>query len=222
MKLIFATGPNYEFSNNGGLPWGKTIKEDMTSYVEFTKNCTKLMGYKTWISLPEKTKEKYKDSTITLFSREDNNYYSFQSTNKAFVLPSNLSKSENTENNGGSTLYYELKSQQQTKTPADFKDTIMYLKDHELAGALSGNESVDYCLIGGKSYIEAAIDNVELFDEIIHTIIEPHEAKGYPFDSKISEGSIGKLNSSKLKHTKITLVNDELGYTVHINHYKNI
>lgn len=81
MKLAFATGPNGEFSWNNRLPWGKPIKEDMYHFVNFTRGTKLVMGFNTWKSLPEKTKEKYHDAII-IFSRRDENYYSFTNNHR--------------------------------------------------------------------------------------------------------------------------------------------
>lgn len=78
MKLAFAVGTEGQFSLDGGLPWGEPIKEDMKHYVEFTKNCVMLMGYKTWMSLPAKTKDKYKQNgCIVLFTKENDTSRNF-------------------------------------------------------------------------------------------------------------------------------------------------
>lgn len=69
MKIAFATGENGEFAKGGELPWGDPIKNDMRHYVAFTKNTELLMGYKTWESLPEKTKQLYQSRTTLILSR---------------------------------------------------------------------------------------------------------------------------------------------------------
>ena len=51
IKLIIATGANYEIGQNGKLPWGY-IKEDMEYFKEKTKGSIVVMGRKTYESLP--------------------------------------------------------------------------------------------------------------------------------------------------------------------------
>ena len=76
MRLAFATGNYGEFSLNGGLPWGKPIKEDMEHFKAFCAGKVLIMGYKTWLSMPDSTKEKYK--MLVLFTRKDENYFNFE------------------------------------------------------------------------------------------------------------------------------------------------
>lgn len=76
MRLAFATGSYGEFSFNGGLPWGKPIKEDMDHFKRFCHNKTLIMGYKTWVSMPEVTKQKYK--MLVIFNRKDKTYDEFK------------------------------------------------------------------------------------------------------------------------------------------------
>lgn len=71
LRVAFATGFHGEFSNEGRLPWGKTIKEDMEHYIGFTRGCQLLMGYKTWVSLPAKTKERYAARATVIFTRDN-------------------------------------------------------------------------------------------------------------------------------------------------------
>lgn len=85
MRLAFATGGNGEFANNGKLPWGKTIKEDMIHFTRFCEEKVLIMGYKTWLSMPDATKIKYK--MLVLFNRKDDVYHSF--TGLRFVLNNN-------------------------------------------------------------------------------------------------------------------------------------
>lgn len=61
MKLaIFATDKHWNFGNNdGSLPWGSPIKEDMKYFMSVTKNIgTVVMGAKTFMSLPRKLKDR--------------------------------------------------------------------------------------------------------------------------------------------------------------------
>lgn len=51
IKLIIATGANYEIGQDGKLPWGY-IKEDMKSFSDKTKGDIVVMGRKTYESLP--------------------------------------------------------------------------------------------------------------------------------------------------------------------------
>lgn len=72
MRLAFATGNNGEFSLNGGLPWGAPIKEDMKHFVDFCEDKVMVMGYKTWVSLPQIVKNKYE--CLVVFQREDQTF----------------------------------------------------------------------------------------------------------------------------------------------------
>jgi len=76
MRLAFATGIHGEFANNGSLPWGTPIKEDMNHFVKFCAGKTMVMGYKTWLSLPESVQQKYK--CLVIFTRKDDTYYNFK------------------------------------------------------------------------------------------------------------------------------------------------
>jgi len=55
IKMIIATGANFEIGQDGKLPWGY-IKEDMTYFQDQTSNHIVVMGRKTQDSLPNKRK----------------------------------------------------------------------------------------------------------------------------------------------------------------------
>lgn len=74
LSIAMAIGQSGEFSKNGELPWGKPIKEDMEHYVEFTRDKIKVMGYKTWMSLPTKTRERYGENVIIIMNRYGDEY----------------------------------------------------------------------------------------------------------------------------------------------------
>lgn len=55
IKMIIATGANFEIGQGGKLPWGY-IKEDMQYFQDHTSSHIVVMGRKTQNSLPQKNK----------------------------------------------------------------------------------------------------------------------------------------------------------------------
>lgn len=179
MKLAFATGINGEFSNNGELPWGIPIKEDMNHFVNFCANKVMVMGYKTWVSLPKSVQEKYK--TLVIFTRKDDTYYNFK----------------------GLKFVVENMSQ--------FASFIEFLGQCE--DGLDKN--TEYCVIGGAGIVENCLQNLELFDSVLHTLVDPRDGE-LPHTQAIHTDLITNLDTSFKNQQPFFYDNESYSITVTI------
>jgi len=177
MRLAFATGMNGEFSYNGELPWGTPIKEDMNHFVKFCAGKVLIMGYKTWKSLPEKVREKYK--TLVVFTRKDDTYHNFE----------------------GLKFIVEDMSQ--------FTSFIEFLSQCE-EGL---DQKTEYCVIGGAGIVEACLKNLENFDAVLHTLVDPKENQ-LPHTQAISNTLITHLDTLFKRQDPYFYENESFAITV--------
>lgn len=183
MRLAFATGINGEFANNGSLPWGVPIKEDMNHFVKFCANKVMVMGYKTWLSLPETVQKKYK--TLVVFTRKDDTYYNFK----------------------GLKFIVENMSQ--------FESFIEFLSQCE-----DGlDQKTEYCVIGGAGIVESSLKHLEIFDAVLHTLVDPKEDE-LPHTQTISNSLITRLDTSFKNQDPFFYENDNFSITV-TEYYRN-
>jgi dihydrofolate reductase len=113
------------------------------------------MGYKTWLSMPESTKEKYK--MIVLFNRKDNNYFKFKG------------------------LRFYIENQTQLISFLEFlkecEDGLGYKTEH--------------CLIGGASYVESALRNLDIFDSVLYTRITKNDKEDFQCSTRVNDTLLG-------------------------------
>ena len=182
MRLAFATGINGEFSNNGELPWGAPIKEDMKHFVSFCSNKVMVMGYLTWMSLPKSVKEKYK--TLVVFTRKDKTYEEFKGLK--FIVE-NLNQ---------------------------FITFIDFLKQCE-EGL---DQQTEYCVIGGAGIVEHSLQHLDLFDNVLHTLVDPKN-EPLPSTQKIASSLVTRLDTSFKYQEPFFYENDD--YNITVTEYKS-
>lgn len=183
MRLAFATGTQGEFAYRGQLPWGKPIKEDMKHFSSFCRDKVLIMGYKTWLSMPPSTKEKYK--MLVVFNRRDDTYDNFSGLR--FVVDS----------------------------PNQFIAFIEFLKECE-EGL---DNKTEYCLVGGAGFVDAALQNLDVFDRVLYTKVSSVKDRKFKYDRLINPSL---LENPDVKYSNQTVSLYELDdYTVTCTEYGN-
>jgi len=113
IKMIIATGANFEIGQDGKLPWGY-IKEDMEYFKEKTSDQIIIMGRKTQDSLPHKAKVLPRRINYVVSSngnrpQRDGSYkVTMESLIKCVIGGNSIFNYKDTWVIGGSSIYQQL------------------------------------------------------------------------------------------------------------------
>lgn len=110
INLIYARSINGVIGSNGRLPW--SLHEDLQRFKDLTTGCPVVMGYKTWISLPEKVRPLPNRHNVVLTTRDlqsdNSNVVFLSSLGKAFTYLDTLRSATDVWVIGGATVYAQF------------------------------------------------------------------------------------------------------------------